>query len=65
MKAIVTKEGYLVSRNIKIGDKISGVMNNFFVEDTNSEYMYGNYKEKDIDGKTVKDNVFFGRRQKI
>lgn len=64
MKAIVTSEDYLISRGIRVGDKINDVMNKFFVENVSGDYMYGNYKEKDIDGKTTKDNIYFARRTK-
>lgn len=64
MKAIVTSDKYYVSRTIKVGDRINDVMNKFFVEDTKGEYMYGNYTENELDGKSVKENVFFGHRTK-
>lgn len=64
MKAIVSSDKYMVSRNIKVGNRINDVMNKFFVENAKSEYIYGNYKEDDLNGKTANENVFFGHRTK-
>ena len=64
MKVKVTSKGYLVSRDIQIGDNVNDVMNKYLIIDTKGEYLYGNHKEDEINGKKVKDNVYFGKREK-
>lgn len=64
MKAIITSDSYMATRDIRVGDRINDVMNKFFIENTKSEYLYGNHNENDLDGKSVKENVFFGHRTK-
>ena len=39
-------------------------MNKFLIINTKGSYLYGNYTENDINGKKVKENVYFGKRDK-
>lgn len=64
MKAVVTSEEYLVSRNIKVGNQINEVMNKFLVEKKTGTYLYGNYKENTLNSKKINENIFYGKRDK-
>lgn len=64
MKVKLTSKDYTISRNIKIGDNINNVMNKFLIINEKGSYLYGNYTENNINGKKVKENIYYGKREK-
>lgn len=64
MKVKVTDRGYLVSRDIQVGDNINDVLNKYLIINTKNEYLYGNHKETELTGKKVNENIYFGKREK-
>ena len=61
-KVEVTSSKYILSRGVKVGKKITYVFNHFYVENPLSAYMYGNYTNKALNDKEVKDNIRYGVR---
>ena len=62
VKVEVTKGSINLSRNIKVGNKITKVFDNFRVDNSSGAYLYGNYKKEALSDKEIKNNIYFGIR---
>ncbi len=64
MRVNVTKAGYKVARNLEVDQNILDVLDKFLIINDKGSYLYGNYKEKDLRTKKVKENMYFAKREK-
>lgn len=63
MKAVVTSDDYLMTRDIRVGDSINEVINKFAITKTSGDYLYGNYRENAFTSKSVKDDsIYYGKK---
>lgn len=62
VKVEVTSNDYVVSRKLKVGNRITKAFRSFKVEQKEGAYLYGNYKKDALTDETVKKNIYFGVR---
>ena len=62
--AEITSSKYKIGRNIKVGNKVLKVINKYKVEFSNGNYIYKNYNIDALNDNLVKDNAYFGYRNK-
>lgn len=60
----VTSRKYKVSRDIKVGNRVSKVVKKYRIANKKSNYMYGNYSSKALEDTSNLDNIYFGKRTK-
>lgn len=63
-KAEITSSKYTTSRNIKVGNRISKVIKKYNVSIESGNYIYKNYNVEALNEDLIKDNVYFGIRNK-
>lgn len=61
-KVEVTSSDYKLSRDLRVGNKITKVFDRFKVENPDGAYMYGNYTNKALTEKENVSNIYFGVR---
>lgn len=64
VKVEVTSDKYMVSRKVRVNDKISKVIKKYKVENKTGTYIYGNYSIDSLGDSSIKDNIYFGIRNK-
>ena len=63
-KAIITSKKYKTYNNIKVSDSITKVFKTYKVENSNGNYIYGNYSINSLNDSSIQNNIYFGYRQK-
>lgn len=53
---------FKTSRNIRVGNKITKVINSYNIKNSTGNYLYGNYKLNSLTNKNTTDNIFLGIR---
>lgn len=61
-KVEINSTGYVASRNLSVGNKITKVFESFKIDNSTGAYLYGNYRNKALTQSEVKDNIYFGVR---
>ena len=61
-KVEVTSRKYKLSRRIRVGNRITSVMNKFRIDNKKNEYLYANYSAESLKDQALKDNVYYGIR---
>ena len=61
-KVEITSKKYYVSRNIRVGKKITNVFKKYRVDNKNGAYIYGNYTNKSLYEKDIDGNIYYGVR---
>lgn len=61
-KVEVTSKKYKLSRKIKVGNRITSVMNKFRIDNKKNEYLYANYSSDSLNDSGIKDNIYYGKR---
>ncbi len=64
VKVEITSDKYKVSRKVRVNDKISKVIKKYKVENKTGTYIYGNYSFNSLNDSSIKDNIYFGIRNK-
>ena len=57
-----TSVRYKISRNIRIGNKATKVLNSYNIKNKTGSYIYGNYKLNSLKNNDVTDNIYLGIR---
>lgn len=61
-KVEITSSKYKINRNIKVGNRILGVIKKFKVSNSVGTYLYGNKTIEALDDSQIKDEVYLGVR---
>ena len=62
--AEITSRKYKTSRNIKVGNNITKVINSYNIKNKTGNYLYGNYKLSSLSRNSTTDNIYLGIRTK-
>ena len=60
--AEITSSKYKTSRHIRVGNRVTKVINKYRVDNKKGNYIYKNYTMESLNDNLVKDNAYFGYR---